>query len=331
MDHLVRPQMLRQAASMRYDIIIPIYNIQQELGRCLDSIARQSCGKFRAIMVDDGSTDQSPQIAKSFAAKDSRFEYYRKENGGLSDARNYGIGKSSSEYLLFVDGDDFLEEYALEVIERELAECPVDVLEFNGWIVEHGKKIRPVNHSYIDPGKVKNGRDYLLDNVKARLMVAAVWVKAVRSSLIVRHRHYFEKGLLHEDVLWTPRLYLLADTVKYIDVRLYNYVQREGSIMHPADKAENVRHAKKIFYQLEAYYRGLALTKGQRHILTSYLARQMISVCQLSEKERMTPRDRKFILRNARDIRSIGKMLLYFISPNRYQTLSEAIKKIIKY
>ena len=76
---------------MKYDIIIPIYNIQQELGKCLDSISRQTYGDFRAIMVDDGSTDQSPVIAKSYAAGDPRFEYYRKENGGLSDARNFGI------------------------------------------------------------------------------------------------------------------------------------------------------------------------------------------------------------------------------------------------
>ena len=99
---------------MKYDIIIPIYNIQQDLEKCLNSILRQTYGNFRAIMVDDGSTDQSSFIAKSFAAKDSRFEYYRKENGGLSDARNYGIAKASSEYLLFVDGDDFLEERALD-------------------------------------------------------------------------------------------------------------------------------------------------------------------------------------------------------------------------
>ena len=106
---------------MRYDIIIPIYNIEQELGKCLDSIRHQAYGNFQAILVDDGSTDQSPSIAKSFAQKDSRFAYYRKENGGLSDARNYGIAKSSSDYLLFVDGDDFLEEYALSTVERELS------------------------------------------------------------------------------------------------------------------------------------------------------------------------------------------------------------------
>ena len=331
MVHLVCPQVYCQAVSMKYDIIIPIYNIQQELGKCLDSISRQSYGRFRAIMVDDGSTDQSPGIVKSFAERDSRFEYYRKENGGLSDARNYGIAKASSEYILFVDGDDFLEEYALCVIEQELSRYPVDVLEFNGWIVEHGRKTGYVNNYYVDAGKIKNGKDYILDNVKARALVSPVWLKVVRRSLILEHHHYFAKGMLHEDELWTPKLYLLADTVKYIDKCLYHYVQREGSIMHCANKGENVRHAKKIFFQLEDYYRNFGFTRRQRNILTSYLARQMISVCQLSAQEGMTFQDRKFIQRNARDIKSIGKMMLFFAVPGRYQVLSEILKKIIKY
>ena len=331
MAYLVLPQMYRKAVSMRYDIIIPIYNIEQELGKCLDSTRHQAYGNFQAILVDDGSTDQSPSIAKSFAQKDSRFAYYRKENGGLSDARNYGIAKSSSDYLLFVDGDDFLEEYALSTVERELSRCPVDVLEFNGWFVEQGKKTRHVNHSYIDSGKVKSGKDYILCQAKNRCLIAPVWLKAVRRSLILEHRHYFVKGMLHEDELWTPRLYLLADTVKYIDICLYNYVQREGSIMHRAGKEESVQHAKKIFFQLEDYYKSLGLSRRQRNILTSYLARQMIGVCQRAGQQKMTPKDWKFILRNARDIKSIGKMLLFFISPVHSQDWNEVLKKMIKY
>lgn len=101
--------------------------------------------------------------------------------------------------------------------------------------------------------------------------------------------------------------------------------------MHRADKMENARHAKKILFQLEDYYRSLDLTRRQRNILTSYLARQMISVCRISEKECATPADRKFIRRNARDIKSIGKMILFFVFPGRYQVLSEILKKIIKY
>ena len=98
---------------MKYDLIIPIYNIQNELDACLDSIRRQTHGDFRAILVDDGSTDGSSRIAKDYAKRDFRFEYYRKENGGLSDARNFGMGKISSAYVVFVDGDDFLEADAL--------------------------------------------------------------------------------------------------------------------------------------------------------------------------------------------------------------------------
>ena len=88
---------------------------------------------------------------------------------------------------------------------------------------------------------------------------------------------------------------------------------------------------KKILFQLEDYYRRFGLTRYQHNILTSYLARQMIGVCQLSEQEGTTIQDKKFIRRNARDIKSIGKMILFFTFHNHYQVLSKIIKKIIRY
>lgn len=316
---------------MKYDLIIPIYNIQNELDACLDSIRRQTHGDFHAILVDDGSTDGSSQIARDYAERDFRFEYYRKENGGLSDARNFGMGKISSAYVFFVDGDDFLEADALEAIDRELAKSPVDVLEFNGWVVKDGERVRKINFRPIEAGVVKNGQDYFLDNIKARSVNVSAWSKAVRSELLLRRRHFFAKGLLHEDELWTPRLYFLAETVRYADKCLYNYVWREGSITHRPDKSENARHAKRIYRRLEAYYRRLDLAKRPRRILLSYLSRQMIEACRMSPKEGMTAADKKFILRNARDARSVGKALLFLAAPGRYGALSQAIKKIIRY
>lgn len=316
---------------MNYDLIIPIYNVENELERCLHSILCQTYGNFRAVMVDDGSEDRSSVIARSYAARDSRFEYYRKENGGLSDARNFGISKISSEYVLFIDGDDFIEADALEIIDRELCKAAVDVLEFNGWFVENGKKTGYINTCYVDEGMIKSGKNYILDNIKKRGFLAAVFLKAVRSSLILRHRLYFAKGLLHEDELWTPKLYFRAETVKYVDRRLYHYVQRENSITHRRRKDENARHIKKILYRLETYYQSLGLTRCQYRILSGYLSRQMISACRLSENEKMTPRDRAFILRNARDPVSIGKTLLFLTAPGHYDTLRKAARWIIRY
>lgn len=316
---------------MTYDLIIPIYNIEDHLDGCLDSILCQTHGDFRALMVDDGSTDQSPLIAQGYAARDPRFIYYRKENGGLSDARNFGLAKVSSPYLLFVDGDDRLQADTLETVEREIDKAPVDILEFNGWIVKNGRRCSSVNTRPLDAGIVKNGRDYLLDNVKNRSLITQVWTKAIRSRLILQHRHLFAKGLLHEDELWTPKLYILADTVRYVNKHLYDYIQREGSITHQKDRSKNARDIKKIYYRSERYYKSLGFTKHQYNILASHLSRQMIRACRISEKEKMTPRDRRFIIRNARNLKSVGKMLLYLTAPRHYPVLSEKVKKIVRY
>ncbi len=313
---------------MKYDLIIPIYNIEQELGRCLDSILLQTYRNFRAILVDDGSTDGSSLAAQAYANRDPRFEYFRKKHGGLSDARNFGITKAACEYLLFIDGDDFIEADTLETIDSEITRMPVDVLEFNGWFEENGKKSKRINNCYIDAGTVKNGKDFILDNLMSGYLVAPVWLKAVRSSLILRQNHFFANGMLHEDELWTPKLYFLADTAKYIDKCLYHYVQREGSIMHLADKAVNAVHAKQIFYQLEAYYKSLPITRQERNILTSYLSRQMVDACQTSQKEGMSLQDKKFMIRNAKDLKSIGKMLLFFAASGQYEKLSTLAKRL---
>lgn len=316
---------------MKYDLIIPIYNVQNELDCCLSSILHQTHRDFRAILVDDGSTDGSSWIARDYASRDPRFEYYWKENGGLSDARNFGIGKILLEYVFFVDGDDFLEVDALETIDRELTRDPVDVLEFNGWVVKDSGRIRKINLRPIETHVIKNGKDYFLDNIEARSINVSVWSKVIRSDLILRNRHLFAKEMLHEDELWTPKLYFLAETIRYIDKCLYDYVWREGSVTHRSDKDENARHAKIIYRKLEHYYRSLDVTKYQRNILLSYLSRQMIEACRMSPQEKMWPQDRRFIIRNARDMKSIGKALLFLSAPSWYGPLSKVIKKIIRY
>ena len=87
-------------------IIVPIYNVENYLRQCLDSILNQTYQNFECLLINDGSPDNSADICREYAIKDSRFKYFEKENGGLSDARNYGIRQSTGSYLTFVDSDD---------------------------------------------------------------------------------------------------------------------------------------------------------------------------------------------------------------------------------
>ena len=97
-------------------IIVPIYNVENYLRHCLDSIQKQTYQNFECLLINDGSPDNSAGICREYVEKDSRFRYFEKENGGLSSARNVGIEKSSGVYITFVDSDDWLDSDYLEAV-----------------------------------------------------------------------------------------------------------------------------------------------------------------------------------------------------------------------
>ena len=95
-------------------VIVPVYNVEQYLRQCLDSILNQTYQEIEVLLINDGSTDASDEICREYAERDNRIRYFVKENGGLSDARNYALDRATGEYVTFVDSDDFLMEQALE-------------------------------------------------------------------------------------------------------------------------------------------------------------------------------------------------------------------------
>ena len=99
-------------------IIVPIYNVEQYLTKCVESLINQTYKNIEIILVDDGSTDNSGIIADRLAKKDARIKIFHKENGGLSDARNYGVNKASSDLIMFIDSDDYYELFAVEYLVR---------------------------------------------------------------------------------------------------------------------------------------------------------------------------------------------------------------------
>ncbi len=114
----------------RISIIIPIYNVEKYLPRCLDSVLNQTFKDWQAILVDDGSTDKSGKIADKYARHDKRFVVVHKENSGVSDTRNYGVKKARSEYLMFLDADDVLHPQTIEIAYKFATENNADIVSF---------------------------------------------------------------------------------------------------------------------------------------------------------------------------------------------------------
>lgn len=317
--------------NITFDIIVPIYNIEDDLNLCLNSLFKQSYPHYQVIMVDDGSTDESGTIAKQYAAKDERFSYYFKENGGLSDARNFGFTKTSHDYIIFLDGDDYLSNEALAFFAKELSIKPLDILEFNGYYVENGEISKPFNQHYIDEGVVKDGVSFLIDNTKAGCMYSAVCYKVIRRDFLVELDLPFEKGLLHEDELWTPQLYLNAETVMYINEKFYHYVQRAGSIMHQKNRDRNVLASRMIYHRLESIYRLLISDSKDLNVMLSYLSRKMLGSFYEKSSVEISSEDLAFVKRNSKSAKSYGQLVIFLLFPEALPTFTKVIKKLTGY
>ena len=215
-------------------IIVPIYNVEQYVDRCIQSILNQTYQNLEIILVDDGATDCSGAIADSYAAKDKRIKVFHKENGGLSDARNYGLEHVTGDYILFIDSDDFIVNIMCERLITVASSNNADIVSCNYYIYRGDDDISIHTMSVQDDKRTFTGMDmlryYLLKTEPFDLNV--VWNKIFKLDLFngvepVR----FPKGRVQEDNFTIFMLFLNANSIVTVNEPLYYYVQRAGSIM----------------------------------------------------------------------------------------------------
>ena len=210
-------------------VILPIYNVELYLKECIESVIRQSYKNLEIILVDDGSTDQSPYICDEYAKVDSRIKVIHKENGGLSDARNVGIQASSGAYIALVDSDDMIAQRFIE----ELYEC---CIKSNATIAvcaysKFSNEDEIIGSNNQDNAKVISGRDlikqiYLGQAVKFGFVA---WNKLYSSKLFDGVQYPF--GRIYEDTFTTYKLFLNSNQIALINKALYFYRIRPESIM----------------------------------------------------------------------------------------------------
>ena len=317
---------------MFFSIIVPIYNVENDLDCCLKSINDQTEQDFEAIMVDDGSKDGSTDIAKSYT-KYENFKYFRKENGGLSNARNYGIERSKGEYLIFVDSDDYLNRDALKIIKENIIKNNVDVLEYNAQkVFSDGKENEIFAVNYKENGEISNGLEYMVNRIKNGTLYAPVWLKAVKRKLITDKNLWFEKGRLHEDELWTPKMFFYADRVLYINKILYNYKIREGSITQSKNKVNNIKDTRKNCIELEQFYMDNKIDTKTQKVLRDYLVRQYIGAVSLDStiKYKISSEDISFTFRNVHSAKTLAKLLIFCVAPNYYLKIKKKANQALK-
>lgn len=214
--------------NIRVAVIVPVYKVEKYLEKCVESICRQDYKNLEILLVDDGSPDSCPIICDKLEKKDTRIKVLHKKNEGLSEARNYGVIHCNSEYVVFVDSDDYVEKnYVSSLIEllvrndAEVACTPLIFENING----KKKKIKAFDEKLI------NTTDAMKMVMRAQYGIGVTACsKLFPKDLLLRHP--FPKGKLHEDIAVAFELFSDVSNVAISSVQTYHYIQHEESITH---------------------------------------------------------------------------------------------------
>ena len=233
-------------------IIIPAYNTETYLCKCLDSVCRQTYRNLEVILVDDGSTDQSGSIADEYACIDSRIRVIHQENAGLSAARNAGIRAAHGRYIGFVDSDDYIAEQMYERLygaivreEASIAICSYEWVDEQETIIPHEKLMQDAVLTSLEVQEK-------LNHIKGNYYYTTVWNRLYKRELF--DFVAFPVGRWKEDEFVAHELYFYAERIATIAASLYFYVQRQGSIMCRKADLRNFDGVQAL-YQRCCFYR----------------------------------------------------------------------------
>lgn len=222
---------------MKVSVIVPVYNVEKYLRKCLDSLVNQTFSDYEVILVNDGSTDNSQNIIDEYASKYPCIKALKKDNGGMSSARNVGLDVATGDYYAFVDSDDFVELDFLEKMYNKAIQEESDVVICDYYALNEEEKRMIKCHMNFSP---EQKREYLLSP-------PMVWSKLIKKDILKKVR--FKEGIYYEDLDICVRMIPFINRVSFVDEPLYDYyLQHSGSIM--TQKTFNV-HLLDIFSVLE--------------------------------------------------------------------------------
>lgn len=235
--------------SVTISVVVPVYNVEEYLVKCLNSLLNQTKLPNEIILVDDGSLDKSGEICDEYAKRYKEIKVIHQENAGLSEARNTGLRVATAEYIMFVDSDDDINLDSCEMLIKAIGELSVDIVTARSTTYLPNKKIYK-KHTSKD-GIVVSGIDFLKNEYKHKTMFVGVPHCIYSRTFLLENRISFIPGLLHEDEVFTPTVFIKAKKVLPTNIYFYNYYQREDSICTKKDKTPNAKAIIEICYMLE--------------------------------------------------------------------------------
>lgn len=225
----------------KVSVIVPVYNVEEYIEKCLDSLVNQTLEDIEIVVVNDGSKDKSEDIIKKFQKSHSNIIYVKKENGGLSSARNYGLQYANGEYIAYLDSDDYVEISLYEKMYKKAKENDSDYVECDFF--------------WKYPNKQKEDKGYRYNNKKEMFAKARVvaWNKLIKKEIIVNNSLEFPVGMYYEDVEFFYKLLPYINKFSFVEEPLIYYIQRKSSIVNKQDSRTS--HIFTVLDNVISYYK----------------------------------------------------------------------------
>lgn len=220
----------------KISVIVPVYNVEQYLERCVNSIINQTYENLEIILVDDGSTDRSGEMCDSFAEKDERIKVVHKENGGASAARNRGLDICLGEYVTFVDSDDWLDIHMYKDLMELMVNMDADIVECNWEVIYDEMKDIKQPVTEVTVLRQVEAEKALFDGSGRATILP--WNKIYKKNLFKNNR--FPEGMMCEDQWLLPKIYMMCKKTVYTNQKYYYYYQSPNSVMRASFGKKNL-------------------------------------------------------------------------------------------
>lgn len=305
-------------------IIVPVYNVDKYLNKCVESIVNQSYSDIQIILVDDGSTDLSGQICEQFAMKDNRVKVIHQKNQGVVSARKNGIANAIGEYIGFVDGDDYIEPIMFEKLHDEIIKSAADFVH-SGYFKNDGLDIYGVQTNGIF--EIANAEEFLINNIfdctNPYSMPPSNWSKLYKKELIqLAYDEVPEQIAFGEDLICLCSCILNSKKVAYINQAFYHYVVRGDSASNDIS-IEHIKRESDLYDSLKGLFSKYSLSDKMNLSCKKFYLRNMaicmrkltympISIYQYRNIDILF--DKKIIIYGAGDVG-----IDYYIQISRYQ------------
>ena len=199
---------------IKVSIIVPVYNVEEYISKCLDSLVNQTLKEIEIIVVNDGSPDNSQSIIDKYAKKYKNIKSYTKENGGLSDARNYGLKYAKGEYISFIDSDDYVDKTMIEKMYNYAVKNNLDIVVCDSIEIKGNHQILKKSNLHYSDDDIKN---YIISPPMA-------WSRIYKKEILNDKK--FTKGIYYEDLDFTPSLAKITKKIGFIEEGLYYVILR---------------------------------------------------------------------------------------------------------